>query len=150
MLGLADDDHTQYLNLAKASQELKESLAVTDSKTIDGRDISVDGADLDTHKAGTAAAQHAAGLGLGSLLGAWETKADNTVYQAATDGFVLCRGTTDIAVVGYTDGSNPPTTERIRQASSQNSINSFTMPVRKNDYWKVTGGSVIYWIPLGW
>ena len=62
--GLADDDHTQYLNLAKVSQELTESLAVTDLKTIDGRDISVDGANLDTHKAGTAAAQHAAGLGL--------------------------------------------------------------------------------------
>ena len=148
--GLADDDHTQYLNLAKASQELKESLTVTDLKTIDGRDISVDGANLDTHKAGTAAAQHAAGLGLKNVLGAWETKANDTVYQAATDGFVLCRGDTDVAVAGYTDGSNPPTTERIRQASSQNSINSFTMPVRKNDYWKVTGGSVIYWIPLGW
>ena len=46
--GLADDDHTQYLNLAKASQELTESLAVTDLKTIDGRDLSVDGAKLDS------------------------------------------------------------------------------------------------------
>jgi len=91
----------------------------------------------------------AAGGTLGSILGAWETKADNTVYQAATDGFVLCKGDQDVTVVGYTDGSNPPGTERIRQASSQYSINSFTMPVRKNDYWKVTGGVTIYWIPLG-
>ena len=91
----------------------------------------------------------AAGGTLGSVLGTWNAGSNNTVYQATTDGFVLCRGTTDVTVIGYTDGSNPPTTERIRQESSQNSINSFTMPVRKNDYWKVTGGAVIYWIPLG-
>ena len=45
--GLADDDHTQYLNLTKAAQELTENLAVTALKTIDGRDLSVDGAKLD-------------------------------------------------------------------------------------------------------
>lgn len=46
--GLGDDDHTQYLKLDKAGQTLAENLAVTDGKTIDGRDISVDGALLDT------------------------------------------------------------------------------------------------------
>jgi len=45
--GLTDDDHTQYLNLTKASQELTQSLTVTALKTIDGRDISVDGTRLD-------------------------------------------------------------------------------------------------------
>ena len=47
LLGLADDDHTQYLNLTKAGQELTQNLAVAASKTVDGRDISADGARLD-------------------------------------------------------------------------------------------------------
>ena len=147
--GLADDDHTQYLHLNKAAQTLSQSLVVATGKTVDGRDISVDGDAFDTHKAGTASAQHAAGLGLGTVFGAWETKSNNTVYQAATDGFALarCAYTTD-AIDGYTDSANPPTVLRLRAGSGTPSI---TMPVRKGDYWKVVGPSdtVVYWIPIG-
>jgi hypothetical protein len=45
--GRTDDDHTQYLMLTKAGQNLSEDLTVTAAKKIDGRDISVDGALLD-------------------------------------------------------------------------------------------------------
>jgi hypothetical protein len=86
-------------------------------------------------------------------LGAWETKANNTVYLAETDGFVLAW--TGAAIVrGFTDGNNPPTTERISSGNATGA-NSFgiTMPVRKGDYWKVTGAGFgigeVYWIPLG-
>lgn len=50
LLGLGDDDHTQYLHLNKAGQTLQQNLAVSDGVTIDGRDISADGADLDNLK----------------------------------------------------------------------------------------------------
>ena len=45
--GLSDDDHTQYLR-ADGTRELTDDMAVTADKTIDGRDLSVDGAKLDT------------------------------------------------------------------------------------------------------
>jgi len=45
--GLADDDHTQYLK-ADGTRNLTGNLAVAALATIDGRDISVDGATLDS------------------------------------------------------------------------------------------------------
>lgn len=47
LAGLTDDDHTQYL-LADGSRELTNDMTVTALKTIDGRDLSVDGIKLDT------------------------------------------------------------------------------------------------------
>lgn len=41
------DPHTQYLKLDKSGQTLTVDLAVSDTKTIDGRDISADGQTLD-------------------------------------------------------------------------------------------------------
>ncbi|MCM8784565.1 MAG: hypothetical protein NC818_07390 [Candidatus Omnitrophica bacterium] len=103
----------------------------------------------------------------GNQFGSLESKNINTVYQALTDGFVICRlygdGSTEQRqdAVGYTDNSNPPTTA-VASASMQYATsvnirdNSFCMPVKKNDYWKVVrteGGSgnyvYLYWIPLG-
>ena len=46
LVGLADDDHAQYL-LADGSRELTDDMAVTAAKTIDGRDLSVDGTKLE-------------------------------------------------------------------------------------------------------
>jgi len=46
LTGLGDDDHSQYL-LANGTRTLTDNLAVTATKTIDGRDISVDGTKLD-------------------------------------------------------------------------------------------------------
>jgi len=87
--------------------------------------------------------------------GNWESKDADTVYQATTDGFVCAY--TDYAdaagVTGYTDSSNPPSTIRARNKEDGEDwcYASITFPVKKGDYWKVTGTSIaaIYWIPLG-
>jgi len=87
-------------------------------------------------------------------LGAWESKSvDPTVYQAATDGFVDAIGysTRDGSpVIGLTDGNNPPTTIRQNQFtfSDINAYYSFSFRVKKNDYWKVTNATMIFWISL--
>ena len=47
LIGLSDDDHPQYLNLTKAGQTITENLTITALKTVDGRDLSVDGAKID-------------------------------------------------------------------------------------------------------
>jgi hypothetical protein len=48
LANLADsDDHTQYLHANKANQEILESINVAANKTLDGRDLSVDGAKID-------------------------------------------------------------------------------------------------------
>ena len=67
-------------------------------------------------------------------------------------------------IEGYTDGSSNPTVVRVKASVGEWTntdwavkSNSFTMPVRKGDYYKVTrptyGGTAptvtIYWIPLG-
>jgi hypothetical protein len=85
------------------------------------------------------------------IFGAWASRVNNTVYLAATDGFVIAitpNGATQ--VFGYTDGSNPPTTIRaVNYTNGAAPICSITMPVRKGDYWKVTGATTVYWIALG-
>lgn len=83
-------------------------------------------------------------------LGAWLVRADNTVYQAATDGFVVGQYAGTAAIYGYTDGSNPPTTAR--QLNGGGAINiekDLGFPVKKNDYWKTLNCTgFVYWIPL--
>ncbi len=85
--------------------------------------------------------------------GSWVSKSNGTSYEALTDGFVLAyksyNATTNVQ--GYTDGSDPPTTVRqqFRIESNANAAGGFTMPVKKGDYWKVTGASTVYWIPTG-
>lgn len=59
LTGLGDDDHTQYL-LANGTRTLTDNLAVTVLKTIDGRDLSVDGTKLDGIESGATADQTAA------------------------------------------------------------------------------------------
>jgi len=87
--------------------------------------------------------------------GNWAIKSNATVYEAASDGFVVVHyaGAADRTVFGYTDSSNPPTTVRNNFTTESivgNKETSFTMPVRKNDFWKVTGDpSAIYWLPKG-
>lgn len=86
--------------------------------------------------------------------GAWSTTdidavalATDTVYLAATDGFA-CMNVSLSQSVGYTDSSNPPTTARAHAAVGGSADSAITMPVRKGDYWKITNGSGIYWIPI--
>lgn len=89
--------------------------------------------------------------------GAWASKSNNTVYQADTDGFVLAYADAQTEVLGYTDSSNPPTTLRVGNYGAvvaENWHNGITFPVRKGDYWKVTGATggdaaAVYWLPKG-
>lgn len=83
--------------------------------------------------------------------GNWLARSLATVYQAETDGIVCACGKIDADMIGFTDGSNPPTTERIKCSSPGTQYPGITMPVRKNDYWKVTavvGVDALWWIPL--
>jgi hypothetical protein len=95
---------------------------------------------------------------LSGALGIWASRNANTVYQAATDGFVMAYlhhytgGTLKI----LTDSSNPPTTIRAEQRTSSGTTefgSTLTVPVKKNDYYKIeqSGGDSFsaYWIPLG-
>jgi hypothetical protein len=93
--------------------------------------------------------------------GSWMARAENTVYQAATDGFVIVHGPGTGHgygyVSGYFDSSNPPVTLRARNGSGYADVGggaTITMPVKKDHYWKVTrtgniGAMTVYWLPLG-
>jgi len=90
-------------------------------------------------------------LSVGNIFGNWETKLNNTVYLASTDGFVLAMSSGISGLVrGYTDGSSPPTTQRHgNQDGSTSNLMGMCMPVRKGDYWKVTGAGTVSWLPVG-
>lgn len=68
--------------------------------------------------------------------------AKDTVYLALTDLLIMYSvdGGGCFQIVGYSDGSNPPTT--IRAKSGTNGAvptwPSITFAVRKGDYWKVS------------
>ena len=101
------------------------------------------------------------------VFGAWLSRSEGITYHALTDGFVVAglKVTTTspahISAIGFTDNNSSPNTERgyicVRyETYGDNMMSSFTMPVRKGDYWKVeatyfygTFDAFIYWIPLG-
>lgn len=92
----------------------------------------------------------AAALPDDDAFGTWGGKSDSVSYLAASDGFVCAIDTNlNTYLKGYTDGSNPPTTLRQSVSSYYSNPSSFMMPVKKGDYWKVTGATTIYWIPVG-
>lgn len=85
----------------------------------------------------------------GKKLGSWVTKSVDTAYQATTDGFVVVISVSNTVIYGYTDSSNPPTTLRAKNLAVGDTC-SFTMVVKRNDYWKTTasaGSPTVYWIP---
>ena len=107
--------------------------------------------------------------GISPALGAWATDqepvagggsatyASDTVYLAATDGFVMAYagGAASYDVQAYTDSSNPPTTLRGRASNGSTDAGergTITMIVKKGEYWKaITTGddaTSIFWIPL--
>lgn len=94
-------------------------------------------------------------------LGSWVSKSADTVYQALTDGMVVGWGQrpsgAGVNFYGYSDSSNPPTTQRIygfADASGGTELSGLPifMPVKKGDYYKITAGTgatiTIYWMPL--
>ena len=110
----------------------------------------VDGVTLE--KDGTTGKLKVVTVAAAPSFGAWSTKANNTVYTAATDGFVCAIPSisSESDAYGYTDSANPPVTVRARGAHNETWINSsIIMPVRKGDYWKVINCVSIYWLPLG-
>jgi len=111
----------------------------------------------------------------GTLFGTWKTKSVDVIYQAETDGFVVAIATIDssnsiaASITGFTGTSSDPTT--IRGMASVNAVagedypissNTFTMPIKKGENYKVTRTSLsggllsgvnlplvnIFWIPL--
>jgi len=84
----------------------------------------------------------------------WVDKSSSyDTQQATTDGFVLSNSSSDPKIHGFTDASNPPTTEVVTCIAWQSSAYlSFLMPVNKDNYWKLTQDnssiSQVYWIPL--
>lgn len=97
------------------------------------------------------------------LFGSWAnidslsaTLVKDEVYKVGSDGFVVAVGLYNRVIKGYTDGSNPPVAQRCDNFGYANAGQqpNFTMPVRKDDYWKVTqsgAGAIesLYWLPFG-
>jgi len=100
----------------------------------------------------------------GTGFGAWTNQDSDSnslvigvTYSATSDGFVMAYLTPAASriIYAYTDSNNPPTTIRAVVASAHaadgNPKGALTMPVKKGDYWRITGSSpdAMYWIPLG-
>lgn len=95
--------------------------------------------------------------GMARPFGTWIDKSASYGAQIAyTDGFVVATihgGDSNAVTIGYTDVNADPTTARCgATASFAGARNSFTMPVRKGDSWKVVLGAgqtvtYLYWIP---
>jgi hypothetical protein len=96
------------------------------------------------------------------MLGVFTSYLVNVTYEAPTDGFVVAIFTANSSgsgrLFGYT-GSNPSSFSLFCAASvsyGDNVIsNTFTMPVKKGDYWYISEYGAMYtneyikWIPLG-
>jgi len=105
-----------------------------------------------------------------AILGEWETREEGVAYQAESDGFaigVIKAYHTAVAdyIEGFTDSNPNPTTLRAGAAVTDwayhdwpTKINSFTMPVKRGDYYKTTYTKypstttepllLYYWIPI--
>ena len=133
----------------------QDAIEAIEAKVGTGASTATDNTVLRGTGAGTTAFGQVDSGDVSAVLGAWVNKsASYGAQQAATDGFVCVSGVIGHVVSGYTDGSNPPETIRVSSGdtSSPGSKHGFSMPVKKNDYWKVETGAAtptIYWIPLG-
>jgi len=81
--------------------------------------------------------------------GSWLERTFDTIYQAATDGFVTAQSD-NANLKGLTYGSTPPTV--IRNWHAVTSWEGVCLPVKKDDYWEVTNSAFeaedkLYWIP---
>ena len=89
----------------------------------------------------------------GGGFGALESKSQNTIYQATTDGIIVAYGQSSSYFKIKTDSSNPPVTIVIESEGTAVGAArpSATVPVKKNDYWKVepvSGTIVVRWMPI--
>ncbi len=85
-------------------------------------------------------------------LGSWAARSSATVYQAATDGFVVCGGDgNDPQSEILTDSSNPPTSVRGSNSFNGAVLSTCCAPVKKGHYYKMTmqgTTTFAFWIPL--
>ncbi len=92
-------------------------------------------------------------IGVGNIAGVWNTTlANNTVYQATADGFVLGYSAVgqNLKLTGFTDAGTPPTAiVQLARVDNADAIINLMFPVKKSDYWKVTGCSKVSWLPIG-
>jgi hypothetical protein len=90
----------------------------------------------------------------------WVAKSVDTVYQAATDGFVVIIADGQASGVGtvttLSDASNPPTTVRGAATFDPVKVHTVTTPIKKSDYYKVatstsagTPAFTMFWVPMG-
>jgi len=91
---------------------------------------------------------------LGTVFGSRASRSRNKTYRAATDGFIVAHGKLeDSRVRVYVNTYSPPTTTRGDMRSYTNDERgTLTIPVKKNEYYRVGGTNVnmnIYWMPMG-
>jgi len=94
-------------------------------------------------------------LGSGGGFGSWEEKSVDTVYQAATNGFVCAEGTKTrdyFYVEGLTGTTSTNLIRRVVAGDGKYvQPNGICMPVAKEEYWKVyvkNGNANVYWRDL--
>ena len=82
--------------------------------------------------------------------GTMQAKSSNTIYLAATDGFVMAYNNAAInsPMVMLTDANNPPQTVIIYDYGDNNH-DTGTIPVKKGNYCEVENANSVYWMPLG-
>ncbi|MBW8003349.1 MAG: hypothetical protein FVQ80_15270 [Planctomycetes bacterium] len=87
--------------------------------------------------------------------GAWVSRSIDTVYLAATDGFVLVSLTQPgwVFLTGKSSAANPPAVKMydLSYQSAGQDYAGMEFLVRKDEYWKVetsSGAPTVYWIPL--
>ena len=81
------------------------------------------------------------------------TLVKNTTYKATSDGFVegWVYNSGEAITYVYSDANNPPTTEIYQLEPESGDRGTFSLLVRKNEYWKVTSSYTPYfhWTPIG-
>lgn len=138
LTGLDDDDHSAiYLNTTRHDADDHSGLPSTPTASSPLK--------LDANSKWPVAT-------IPEVLGAWASRTENTIYQAATDGFFVGYDSTGNPgeIIFYTDSSTPPTTVRTKNSSGYGN-SGVCCPVKKGDYYKyeTTGTGIGFWIPLG-
>ena len=75
-------------------------------------------------------------------------KSDNTIYQAATDGFVTAYALVDGAARILADNFTPPTTQANYGYCSAVRRGGTSAYIKKGDYWKTESVDTVYWSPV--
>lgn len=75
------------------------------------------------------------------------------IYKVGSDGFVIAysNATSGVGIKGYTSSSSSPT-QKFANSGEASDPAGITMPIKKDDYWKVTiasGDVTINWLPIG-